>query len=191
MSFKRKSGTDTPRRVLADSKNAKHRFGFAGDRGSPILKAPKLSDLWYLEFNTVTDGSFNNLQGISALAKAVGPISINTSTFPIDQYGKRIYVPTRVDFPEVNITMYDTVDGTMFGIAESIYSKFFKNQEMGKVTGATAEAVLTSAHRHGRKVPDSTHEYYHQHFEKITIYHLYTHTKMIQEKKKQRKFRKN
>jgi len=173
MSFKRKSGTDTPRRVLADSKNAKHRFGFAGDRGSPILKAPKLSDLWYLEFNTVTDGGFNNLQGISALAKAVGGISITTSTMPIDQYGKRVYVPTRVDFPEVNITMYDTVDGTMFGIAESIYSKFFKNQQMGKVSGANAEAVLTSAHRHGRKVPDSSHEYYHQHFEKITIYHFF------------------
>ena len=173
MSFKKKSGEDTPRRVLADSKNAKYRFGFAGDRGSPILKAPKLSDLWYIEFNTVTDKFTRDTQGISALAKAVGGISITTSTMPIDQYGKRVYVPTRVDFPEVNITMYDTVDGTMFGVAESIYSKFFKNQVMGKVSGANAEAVLTSSHRHGRKVPDASHEYYHQHFEKITVYHFF------------------
>jgi len=172
MSFKRKSGEDTPRRVLADSKNAKHRFGFAGGRGSPILDAPKLSDLWYIEFNTVTDGGLNDTQGISALAKAVGGISITTSTMPVDQYGKRVYVPTRVDFPEVNITMYDTVNGKMFGVAESIYSKFFKNQS-AKVNGMNSEAVLTSAHRHGRKVPDSSHEYYHQHFEKITVYHFF------------------
>ena len=128
MSFKRKSGEDTPRRVLADSKNAKYRFGFAGGRGSPILKAPKLSDLWYLEYIPVVDGVRGTTEGISALARSVSPISISTATMPVDQYGKRVYVPTRVDFPEVNITMYDTVDGKMFGIAESIYSKFFKNQ---------------------------------------------------------------
>ena len=144
---------NTARRVLADSANAKHRFGFAGEFGSTVLSAPKLSDLWYIEFNTVTDGSFNNTQGISALAKAVSPISIQMSSMPVDQYGKRVHVPTRVDFPEVNITMYDTVDGKMFGVAESIYNKFFKNQD-AKVSGANAEAVLTSAHEHGRKIPE-------------------------------------
>ncbi|MBC8429276.1 MAG: hypothetical protein H8D95_01675 [Candidatus Endolissoclinum sp.] len=172
MSFYRKSAKNTARRVLADSANAKHRFGFAGEFGSTVLSAPKLSDLWYIEFNTVTDGSFNNTQGISALAKAVSPISIQMSSMPVDQYGKRVHVPTRVDFPEVNITMYDTVDGKMFGVAESIYNKFFKNQD-AKVNGMNAEAVLTSAHEHGRKLPDSSHEYYHQHFEKITIYHFF------------------
>jgi len=163
---------NSPRRVLADSSNAKHRFGFSGDRGSPILEAPKLSDLWFIEYKPVTDGSTSDTSRISALAKTVSPISISTATMPIDAYGKRIYVPTRVDFPEVGITMHDTVDGKMFEIAESIYGKFFKNQD-AKVTGANAEAVLTSAHEHGRKIPDGKHDYYHQHFEKITIYHFF------------------
>ena len=40
----RKSGKKTAKRVLADSANAKHRFGFAGEFGSPITQnAPKLS----------------------------------------------------------------------------------------------------------------------------------------------------
>ena len=114
----------------------------------------------------------SNVSDMSALAKAVSPIAINTSTMPIDQYGKRIYVPTRVDFPEVSFTMYDTVDGKMFDFAEDIYSKFFKNQD-ANVTGANAEEVITSAHEHGRKIPDRKHSYYHQHFEKITIYHFF------------------
>jgi hypothetical protein len=172
MASTRKSSGDTARRILADSANAKHRFGFHGEPGSPIVLAPKLSDLWYIEFNTVTNGGLTVTEDISSLAKSVSPISIQMSNMPVDQYGKRVYVPTRVDFPEVNITMYDTVDGKMFGVAESIYNKFFKNQD-AKVSGANAEAVLTSAHEHGRKIPEGKHEYYHQHFEKITIYHFF------------------
>jgi hypothetical protein len=172
MADERKSAKHTAKRVLADSANAKHRFGFAGEHGSPIRTAPKLSDLWFIEFKPVTGERTYNTSHISALAKSVSPISINTSTMPIDQYGKRVHVPTRVDFPEVGLTMYDTVDGHMFDIAASIYSKFFKNQD-AKVTGANAEEVLTSAHLHGRKLPDDKHAYYHQHFEKITIYHFF------------------
>ena len=172
MSFNRKSSGNTARRVLADSANAKHRFGFAGEFGSPITLAPKLSDLWYVEFNTVTNNGLTVTEDISALAKSVSPISIQMSNMPVDQYGKRIYVPTRVDFPEVNITMHDTIDGKMFGVAESIYNKFFKNQD-ANVSGANAEEVLTSAHEHGRRLPEDKHEYYHQHFEKITIYHFF------------------
>jgi len=173
MSFTRKSKKNTARRVLADSANARHRFGFAGESGSPIVSGtPKLSDLWFLEFTTVTNSGSNDLTKVSSMAKAVSPISINTSTMPVDQYGKRIYIPTRVDFPEVNVTMYDTVDGKMFDVVESIYTKFFKNND-AKITGANAEEVLTSNNMHGRKLPDTSHDYYHQHFEKITVYHFF------------------
>jgi hypothetical protein len=172
MSFKRKSAKDTARRVLADSANAKHRFGFAGEYGSPITTAPKLSDLWFIEYTPVVDGSKTDATQFSSLAKSVSPISISTASMPIDQYGKRIYIPTRVDFPESTITMYDTVDGKMFDMASTIYSKFFKNQD-ANVSGANSEEVITSNNMHGRKVPDMKHDYYHQHFEKITVYHFF------------------
>ena len=176
----RKDRNGDPRRVLADSSNARYRFGFGGNRGSAITEsAPKLSDLWYIEYKPVSDGKTSDVTSFSQVAKAVSPIAIQTSTMPIDQYGKRIYLPTRVDFPEVSLTMYDTVDGKMFDMAESIYSKFFKNQA-AKVTGANAETVLTDSHAYGRKIPDVhpddgriIHEYYHQHFEKIIIYHFF------------------
>ena len=174
MAEDRKSAKKTTRRILADSANAKHRFGFAGDHGTAITSAPKLSDLWFIEFKTVSGLAFDKgvTVDISALAKSVSHISLMTSSQPIDQYGKRIYVPTRVDFPEVTIQMYDTVDGKMFDVSRDIYSKFFKNQD-AKVTSANAEEVLTSPHLHGRKIPDEKHNYYHQHFEKITIYHFF------------------
>ena len=173
MASTRKSAKNTARRVLADSANAKQRFGFGGDPGSVIGdNSPKHSDLWYIEFNTVTDGSFNNTQGISALAKAVSPISIQMSSMPVDQYGKRVHVPTRVDFPEVNITMYDDIGGKMFDLCANIYSKFFHNNSSAP-TGMNAEEVLTGVGHHGRKLPESKHNYYHQHFEKLTIYHFF------------------
>jgi hypothetical protein len=174
MAEDRKSAKKSATRILADSSNAKHRFGFAGERGSPITSAPKLSDLWFIEFKTVSGLAYDTgvTVDISALAKSVSHISLMTSTQPIDQYGKRIYVPTRVDFPEVTIQMYDTIDGKMFDVAQDIYSKFFKNQD-AEVTTGNAEEVLTSSSMYGRKIPDSKHNYYHQHFEKITIYHFF------------------
>jgi hypothetical protein len=174
MAEDRKSAKNTTRRILADSSNAKHRFGFAGEHGSPITSAPKLSDLWFIEFKTVSGLAFDKgvTVDVSALAKSVSHISLMTSSQPIDQYGKRVYIPTRIDFPEVTIQMYDTVDGKMFDLSRDIYSKFFKNQD-AKVTSANAEEVLTSPHLHGRKIPDGKHNYYHQHFEKITIYHFF------------------
>ena len=66
-----------------------------------------------------------------------------------------------MDFPEVTLQMYDTVDGKMFDFSREIYSKFFKNQD-AKVTSANAEEVLTSSNMHGRKIPDEKHNYYLQ-----------------------------
>jgi hypothetical protein len=171
MAHDRKSAKKTTGRILADSSNAKHRFGFAGAPSTPITSAPKLSDLWFIEYKTVS-GEAGVTLDVSGLAKSISHIAIMAQSQPIDQYGKRIYVPTRVDFPEVTIQMYDTVDGKMFNMAEGIYSKFFKNND-AKFSAANAEDVLTSYNSYGRKIPDGKHDYYHQNFEKITVYHFF------------------
>ena len=82
MAHDRKSAKNTWKRVLADSANAKHRFGFAGEFGSAIKSAPKLSDLWFIEFKPVSGGRTSDTSRISALAKSVSPITIATSTMP-------------------------------------------------------------------------------------------------------------
>jgi hypothetical protein len=162
-------------RILYDSANAKWRFGYEPAHGYKLGdNAPKNSDLWFLEYTTVTNDAKNDLSNVSVLAKSVSPISIQTSSMPVDQYGKRVYIPTRVDFPEVALTMYDDISGKMFDFVEHIYSKFFMNNDAGaQISGANAESVLTEVGRHGRKIPDGKHNYYHQHFEKITIYHFF------------------
>lgn len=173
MASTRKSSGTTARRILADSANAKQRFGFHVPPGFVIGdNSPKHSDLWFLEFTSVSNESANNLEKIGVLAKAVSPISIQTSSMPVDQYGKRVYMPTRVDFPEVSITMYDDLGGKMFDLCENIYSKFFKNNASAP-TGMNAEEMLTGLGHHGRKIPEGKHNYYHQHFEKLTIYHFF------------------
>ena len=182
MSFERKSAGNTARRVLADSANAKHRFGFAGERGSAIEhRTPKLSDLFFVEFKLVRNNKEehpNFREFVSAIAKAVSPISIQTSTMPIDQYGKRVYVPTRVDFPEVTMTMYDPVNGGIMdagGLANIMYRRFFHHgNPLNRVTGANAEEVLTNQSRYGRHFGDMDgYAYYHQNFERVTVYHFF------------------
>lgn len=176
------------KRILADSAGAKHRFGFEqqgqanGVGRSTITKAPKTSDLWFVEFNQTSGDKGVKALDISALARAVSGISVVTSTIPVDQYGKRLYVPTRVDFPEVSITMYDTVDGTMFDMAASMYERFFSNNSLAPVDGMQ-ELLLSEHHRmYGRKIPDkSTGEYYHQSFESIKVNHFFGNLDSSQE----------
>ena len=41
----------------------------------------------------------DHIQDLIRFAKAVSGVSVATTTQSIDRYGKRVYVPTRVDFP--------------------------------------------------------------------------------------------
>jgi len=175
-------------RILADSAGAKHRFGFEqqgqanGVGRSTITKAPKTSDLWFVEFNQTSGDNGVKPLDISALARAVSGISVVTSTIPVDQYGKRLYVPTRVDFPEVSITMYDTVDGTMFDMAASMYERFFKNNSLAPADGMQEGYLSAHNQLYGRKIPDkNTGEYYHQSFESIKVNHFFGNLDSSQE----------
>lgn len=168
------------KRILADSAGAKHRFGFEqqgqanGVGRSTITKAPKTSDLWFVEFNQTSGDKGVSPLDVSALARAVSGISVVTSTIPVDQYGKRVYVPTRVDFPEITITMYDTVDGKMFDMAANIYERFFSNNSLSPVDGMQ-ELVLSAHHQmYGRKMTNNdTGDYFHQSFETIKLNHFF------------------
>jgi len=191
MATDRKSAKKSARRVLADSANAKHRFGFAGEPGSVIGgRTPKLSDMFYVEFKLVIDDKevhSNFREYTSALAKSVSPISIQTSSMPVDQYGKRIYVPTRVDFPEVTITMYDSINGGTMHLANMMYRRHFLNgAPENQVTGANTEEVITRNQGYGRDFgpqfsesgindfdDNARYAYYHQNFERITVYHFF------------------
>ena len=105
--------------VVQDNKNAKNRFGFGGV--GPITLAPKTGDMFYLEFHDSEplDG-VNKKLPFNQFAKGVSGVSVATTTIPIDRYGKRVYIPTRMDYPEVQISMYDIVDGKMFDFAQGL-----------------------------------------------------------------------
>ena len=112
--------------VVQDNKNAKNRFGFGGV--GPITLAPKTGDMFYLEFHD-SEG-VNKKLPFNQFAKGVSGVSVATTTVPIDRYGKRVYIPTRMDYPEVQISMYDIVDGKMFDFAQGLYEQFFRNGTM-------------------------------------------------------------
>jgi len=157
----------TPGTIVADSSGARKKFGFDSAHGSPISSAPKLSDMWYAEFKSVS-GSI--IDDVSGLVKTVSNINIQTSTQPIDKYGKRVYVPTRVDFPEVTFQMYDTIDGKTMALAEGMYRRHFKNQDMRIDNGALSDDMLNNSNV-GRKSVIGNHEL--RNFERITLYHWF------------------
>jgi len=155
-------------KVIRDSSNARKRFGFDGV--GPITTAPKFGDMWYVEFHTVNAGALGQSLPNNRFVKSVGGISIATSTVPIDRYGKRVYVPTRVDFGEVSISMYDTINGDTFHLMNSIYNRFFKNGAIPTDT-ANIEKSLADINQ-GRKFPESGKSF-HQSFEKVVIFHFF------------------
>jgi hypothetical protein len=165
MATRRQSGRSM-NAILQDSTGAKKRFGFGGAPQSAITTAPKQADQWFIEF-TSTDGSIND---VSAQAQSVSPITIQTTTQPIDRYGRREYIPTRVDFPEVTVTMYDTVDGKIMTFAKDIYSKFFKNSTLG-VSGGAMRSTIEDINS-GRKVHVSNLAS-HKNFDKVSVYHFF------------------
>lgn len=157
----------TPGTILADSSGARKKFGFDSAHGSPISSAPKLSDMWYTEWKGVQGQIMDDVSG---LCRAVSPISIQTSTQPIDKYGKRVYVPTRVDFPEVTFTMYDTIDGNTMMLADGMYRRYFKNSDM-RIDQGGLKTELDENNSAGRKLPGNNDSF--RNFERITLFHWY------------------
>lgn len=167
MATRREAEGRTAGTILADSRGARKRFGFGGAPQTPIKSAPKFTDQWFIEF-TNTTGSVNN---ISAQAQSVSPITIQTTTQPVDRYGRREYISTRVDFPEVTVTFYDTVDGKTMIFAKDIYAKFFKNASLG-VDGEVMHETIEDINS-GRKFPAGSSLASHKHFDKVTVYHFF------------------
>lgn len=156
----------TDRTILAGSNQATSKFGFSGDY---ITNAPKMGDMWFIEFiDTVTGLS----SGMSSFAKTVSPITISTETVSVDKYGKRVHLPVYVNFPEISVSLYDKTDGSGFTIANELYSNFFKNANLG-----TESSVLDSTIKDrtsGRGLPSNAEDTgYYRSFKKIVIYHFF------------------
>lgn len=157
-------------KILQDSSNAKFKFGFSGEAGSPITSAPKLSTQWFAQFKT-SDGTNND--EYSAYVKSVSQIGIQTTTQTIDKYGRRIHVPTRVDFPDVALTLYDKVDGSTMNFVSEMYSRYFKNQEMD--VDGNLENELLRTDNSGRKLVDADSTF--RNFSTVTLYHWFGNQK--------------
>ena len=162
--------------LIQDNANARKRFGFGGV--GPITSAPKTGDMFYIEFHDMnkttlpgSSGGFGSKLPFNKFAKAVSGVSVATTTQPIDRYGKRVYVPTRVDFPEVQLSMYDVVNGDMFTFAMGIYNQFFKNGQMRTDT-SNIENSLRDLNAQGRKFSQKGKPF-HQSFEKVVIFHFF------------------
>lgn len=154
---------------LVGSENAMYRFGLLGSSNLNPVGLPKFSDMWYLELFTNAADSVTNVYSRSV--KSVSEVQINVTHTSIDQYGKRIHVPQRVDFPAVTITLYDTVDGEIFKLASSIYEYGFKNNatrtmEMTDAIRNISSSGLKNKTDSGAKQPQN------HFFTKVSIYHF-------------------
>lgn len=158
----------TGKNILRGGNNAGSKFGFSGNHGSPITAAPKWTDQYFVEFRTP-----NGVIDYSSSVKRVSNIDIMTEYLPIDQYGKRIQVPTRVSFPEVTLDLYDVVNGKTFRLARQIYENYFKNNRINTSEGAMSAAVTDN--NSGIKFTQSTTQQFH-YFSKITIFHFFGST---------------
>jgi len=159
----------TDKTILAGSNQATNKYGFAGNSQSAITAAPKMGDMWFVEFiDTITGLS----SGMSSFAKTVSPITISTETVTVDKYGKKVHLPIYVNFPEVSISLYDKTDGSGFTVANELYSNFFKNANLGTEAGVLDSTIRDRTS--GRVIPSNAEDTgYYRSFKKIVIYHFF------------------
>jgi hypothetical protein len=159
----------TDKTILAGSNQATSKYGFAGNSQSAITAAPKMGDMWFVEFiDTITGLS----SGMSSFAKSISPITISTETVSIDKYGKRVHIPVYVNFPEISISLYDKTDGSGFAVANELYSNFFKNANLGTDAGVLDSTIRDR--NSGRGFPSNAEDTgYYRSFKKIVIYHFF------------------
>lgn len=158
---------------LVGSANAMYRFGLLG--GSPnnskSVSTPKFSDLWYLE---MYDDKENVSNIYSRSVKSVSEVSLNITHATIDQYGKRIHVPQRVDFPAVTVVLYDTIDGKIFDLVSSIYEYNFKNNKTPTLAPERNTAIRNISSS-GVKPRDNASQPHNHYFTQVNIYHFFGH----------------
>ena len=159
----------TDKTILAGSNQATSKYGFAGNSQSAITAAPKMGDMWFVEFiDTITGLS----SGMSSFAKSISPITISTETVSIDKYGKRVHMPVYVNFPDISISLYDKTDGSGFAVANELYSNFFKNANLGTDAGVLDSTIRDRTS--GREFPSNAEDTgYYRSFKKIVIYHFF------------------
>lgn len=46
----------TQKTILASSNQATSKYGLAGEHGSPVTSAPKMGDMWFIEFINADSG---------------------------------------------------------------------------------------------------------------------------------------
>lgn len=145
------------------SSNAMYKFGL--DSSGPTTSIPKMTDLWYAKIHDVNG---QNLEVRHKNVKSVSDINIQITTETVNQYGKRIHVPTRVDFPSVTITFYDTMDGAIFKMAREVYEYQFGNNRLNPESKfQVADYAGLSGRTSGPSNPQAWH-----YFTKIELWHM-------------------
>lgn len=145
------------------SSNAISKFGL--DSSGPTTAIPKMTDLWYAKIYGV-NGPPQEVRHKNI--RSVSDINIQITTQTVDQYGKRVHVPTRVDFPSVTITFYDTMDGAIFRMAREVYEYQFGNNRLNP---DSKSQVADYAGLSGRTSGPSNSQAWH-YFTKIELWHM-------------------
>ncbi len=146
------------------SSNAMYKFGL--DSSGPTTSIPKMTDLWYAK---IFDVNGTNLEVRHKNISSVSDINIQITTETVNQYGKRIHVPTRVDFPSVTITFYDTMDGAIFRMARDVYEYQFGNNRLNPES--KFQMINDYAGLSGR-IPSNSDTQHWNYFTKIELWHM-------------------
>lgn len=149
------------------SSNSIHKFGLA-DNAGPTTSIPKMTDLWYAKLYDING---QNQEVRHKNIKSVSEINIQITTQTVDQYGKRIHVPTRVDFPSVTITFYDTMDGEIFKMAREVYEYHFGNNRLNPQSKFD---LVNDNNNYSGRIPSNSNLQHWNYFPKIELWHMKT-----------------
>lgn len=113
---------------------ARRAFGFSG--GNELVRAvPRARFLFFTEFVLSDAGrqmtgnadlnTYNGNRGLSFKIRQIDKPKINLVTSDLNQYNKKKVVYTRVEYPEMNIRLFDTVDNSVLATWIDYFTYYF------------------------------------------------------------------
>lgn len=172
--------TTNPPAVLRNRQLANHYFG-ADAMGQPMRSIPRYKFMFYAKF--VPSSAALNMyywlnylgnpdMGVSFKIKTIDKPKLELNTVELNQYNRKRFAYTRVEYQPLNIRLYDTVDNKPLDLWKQYFTYYFGDSRLKtalNIQNAPTDPTFDDSTGWGFR-PINTEIYF---FDKIELYSLY------------------
>lgn len=115
-------GLDSPGQIVRSVPRAKFMF-----KVQFVPSAPANNMLLGADLNSI-----NDIRSVAFKVKTIDKPKVNLTTVELNQYNKKKLAYTKVDYNDVQLRIYDTVDNSMLSLWVNYFTYYFGDSRLGK-----------------------------------------------------------